>query len=149
MPTSQETVLRPIGTALGAIIPVRAVREAGVRPGERLHVRAGPGTITLTRRLSDPAAQEAMRLLGPLLGGRVKAVVLFGSYLTRRYKPGRSGIDLFIVVGKRSFRLEKRIHRAFRRSSLPFSLAINEQSELGLVSIMDDVRKGYLLYGTL
>lgn len=149
MPTSQETVLRPVGTSLGAIIPIQAVREAGIRPGERLHVRAGPGTVTLTRSLSDPAAQEAMRLLGPFLGGRIKAVALFGSYLTRRYKPGRSDIDLFVVVGKRTFELEKRIHRAFKRSSFPFSLAINEQSELGLVSIMDDVRKGYLLYGTL
>lgn len=149
MPTSRETVLRPVGTSLGAIIPIQAVRESGIRPGERLHVRAGPGSVTLTRRLDDPAAKEALRLLKPFLGKSVRAVVLFGSYLTRRYRPGRSDIDLFIVVRKRTFELEKRIHRAFMRSPLPFSLAINGTSELGLISIMDEVRRGYVLYGTL
>lgn len=149
MPTSQETVLRPVGTSLGAIIPIRAVRAAGIRPGERLHVRAAPGNITLSRRLDDPAAREALRLLKPFLGREVVAVALFGSYLTRRFKKGRSDIDLFIVVRRRTFELEKRICWALGRSRFPFSPAINGRSELGLVSIMDDVRRGYTIYGAL
>ncbi len=149
MPTSQETTLRPVGTSLGAIIPTRAVKESGIRPGERLHVRAGPGTLTLARNLSDPAAREAMRALKPFLGRQVKAVVLFGSYLTRRYRPGRSDIDLFIVVEKRTFELQKRISWALGRSRLPFSPAVVAKSELGLVSIMAEVQRGYPIYGAL
>lgn len=147
MPTSQETVLRPVGGSLGAILPVRAIRESGIKPGERLHVRAGPGSITLTRSLDDPAAREALRLLRPLLGREVVAVVLFGSYLSRRFRRDRSDIDLFIVVKRRTIPLETRIYKALRGTR--FSASIYSAGELGRCAILRDVKEGYLIYGAL
>ncbi|MBI4363213.1 MAG: nucleotidyltransferase domain-containing protein [Euryarchaeota archaeon] len=149
MPASRETTLRPLGNSLGAIIPLRAAREAGIRPGERLSVRADAGTITLTRRLSDPASAEALRLLRPFLGRDIRAVAIFGSYLTRRYRAGRSDIDLFIVVKRRTIPLESRIYRALRHSGHPFGPVVLGSDELERCDIINDVRRGYTIYGTL
>ncbi|MEM3087322.1 MAG: nucleotidyltransferase domain-containing protein [Halobacteria archaeon] len=147
MPVSQETVLRPVGGSLGAIIPVRAIREAGIRPGERLHVQARPGAITLTRRLDDPAARGALRLLKPFIGKEVLAVALFGSYLSRRFKKGRSDVDLFVVVRRRTIPLETRIYKALRGT--PYSASIYGADELDACAILEDARSGYAVYGSL
>lgn len=47
-----------------ATIPVAALRQAGLRPGDELHVEAtGPGRITLARA-ADAVARHAGRLTG-------------------------------------------------------------------------------------
>lgn len=118
-----------------------------VRPGERLHVRAGHGTITLTRSLDDPAAKEALRLLQPFLGRGVVGVSLFGSYLSRRFKKSRSDVDLFVVVNRRTIPLETKIYKALRGT--PFSASIYGVGELDGCSILEEVQRGYPIYGAL
>ncbi len=74
-------------------------------------------------------------------------MALFGSYLSRRFKKGRSDNDLFVVVRRRTIPLETRIYKALRGTS--YSASIYGADELDACTILEDARSGYVIYGSL
>lgn len=81
-------------------IPKRLADSWGLRPGSRLFWKR-EGERAILSKEPPPPLDLLLRRLGPRLGRRVLAVVLYGSFATGRYRPGESDIDLLLLTEDR------------------------------------------------
>lgn len=87
-----------VGNSAGVRIPAKVLFAAGLQEGDRLWADGSDGRIALTRDHLHPKVEALMGVIGPMLGRKVLLVYLFGSSTTARWNPGRSDIDVYIIV---------------------------------------------------
>lgn len=150
--------VRRVGNSLGLLLPREAAERAGVRPGSRLFLRARKGEILLTERVEDPVVSALRRSLKPLLGKEVLSLHLYGSYLSPRYREGRSDVDLFLVLRDlREGTLRAVVRRlesaeealAGQGREVRFSSLWATMDELPNIAILPEILRGVPLYAPL
>lgn len=110
--------VEPIGHSAGVRIPARALSAAGLRPGDRLFLRAEGGRLVLSRTPNHPQVRGFMEAIRPMLGKEVVLVYLFGSFVTPKFRPDRSDIDLYVITRDRSGKVASRIGTIVARLNL-------------------------------
>lgn len=110
--------MEPIGNSAGVRLPARALSSAGLRLGDGLFVRAEEGRLVLSRAPDHPKVRDFMEAIRPMLGKEVVLVYLFGSFVTPKFRPDRSDIDLYVVTRDRSGRVASRIGTIVARMNL-------------------------------
>lgn len=150
--------VRRVGNSLGVLLPREAAERVGIGPGSRLFLRTRKGEILLTERVEDPVVSALRRSLKPLLGKKVLSLYLYGSYLSPRYREGKSDVDLFLLL--RDLR-EETLRAVVRRlESAEETLAEQGREvrlsplwatlgELPKIAILPEILRGVPLYAPL
>lgn len=150
--------VRRVGNSLGVLLPRRAVREAGLREGAPLFLRVRGGDVVLTPRVRDPVLSALRSALLPLFGKKILSLYLYGSYLSPRYKEGKSDVDLFLLL--RDLRTETLRAVVRRLESVEEALAQEGREvrfsplwvtpgEIPRLAILPEVLRGFPLYAPL
>lgn len=150
--------VRRVGNSLGVLLPRATLDRLGLREGDRLFLHVREGEAILTPRVEDPVLSALQAALKPLFGKTVLSLYLYGSYLSPRYKEGRSDVDLFLLL--RDLRTEtlravvRKLEAAEEELAgegrdVRFSPLWARREELPKIAILSDILRGVPLYAPL
>ncbi|MBI4362260.1 MAG: nucleotidyltransferase domain-containing protein [Euryarchaeota archaeon] len=147
-----KTKVRRVGTSLGVLLPGDLCRRLELQEGDVLFAGAREGDVLLSRAPREPELEEFMRLIRPMLGRDILKVYLFGSYVTGRFRPGKSDLDLYILAKRgRAPRVQERVLKAVFQITLaggrvPLGPVVVDASEFDEGWFDYEVKPGYCLY---
>ncbi len=87
-----------VGNSLCLRMPKPVLASLRLKEGDGLFLSMNEGRLMLSRDPQEPKVRVFMSRLRPMLGKEVLLVYLFGSFLTPKWRPEKSDIDLYVVV---------------------------------------------------
>lgn len=87
-----------VGNSLCLRMPRPVLASLKLKEGDGLFLSAEENRLVLSRDPREPKVKAFMNLLRPMLGREIFLVYLFGSFLTPKWRPEKSDIDLYVVV---------------------------------------------------